>query len=127
VASNPEFLREGTAVGDFYHPDRIVVGVQDESAADLREIYLPILEHRFHCSIHHGECLSGNDAAFLVTTISSAELIKHASNSLLALEIGMPTSLPISAKKSVRMCKRSLVRWVWIRGLAGNLLTLALG
>src|SRR3984957_10658604 len=45
VASNPEFLREGTAVGDFFHPDRIVVGVEDEkSATALREIYRPILE-----------------------------------------------------------------------------------
>jgi len=49
VASNPEFLREGTAVGDFFHPDRIVVGVEDEnSAAKLREIYRPILEKKFH-------------------------------------------------------------------------------
>src|SRR5215813_1307479 len=48
VASNPEFLREGTAVDDFFHPDRIVVGVEEESAAvDLREIYGPILEGKF--------------------------------------------------------------------------------
>ena len=88
VASNPEFLREGTAVGDFFHPDRIVVGVEDESAAaDLREIYRPILERRFHCPIHKGTCPADHDAAFLVTTINSAELIKHASNSFLALKI----------------------------------------
>jgi UDPglucose 6-dehydrogenase len=88
VASNPEFLREGTAVEDFFHPDRIVVGVEDESAAtDLREIYRPILERRFHCPLHKGVCPPGHDAAFLVTTISSAELIKHASNSFLAMKI----------------------------------------
>jgi len=88
VASNPEFLREGTAVGDFFHPDRVVVGVEDESAAaDLREIYRPILERRFHCPIHKGICPADHDAAFLVTTINSAELIKHASNSFLALKI----------------------------------------
>jgi UDPglucose 6-dehydrogenase len=88
VASNPEFLREGTAVGDFFHPDRIVVGVEDESAAaDLREIYRPILERRFHCPVHKGPCPAAQDAAFLVTTINSAELIKHASNSFLALKI----------------------------------------
>jgi UDPglucose 6-dehydrogenase len=88
VASNPEFLREGTAVGDFFHPDRIVVGVEDESAAaDLREIYRPILEHRFPCPVHNGDCPSGHDATFLVTTINSAELIKHASNSFLAMKI----------------------------------------
>ena len=88
VASNPEFLREGTAVSDFLHPDRIVVGVEDESsAAQLREIYAPILERRFHCPIHDGPCPPGPPAPFLVTTINSAELIKHASNSFLALKI----------------------------------------
>ncbi len=88
VASNPEFLREGTAVGDFLHPDRIVVGVEDpSSAAELREIYRPILEKSFHCPVHNGTCPPGVKAEFLVTTISSAELIKHASNSFLALKI----------------------------------------
>ena len=88
VASNPEFLREGTAVGDFFHPDRIVVGVEEESAAaDLREIYRPILEHKFHCPVHQGACPPSHQAAFLVTTINSAELIKHASNSFLAMKI----------------------------------------
>ena len=88
VASNPEFLREGTAVGDFFHPDRIVVGVEDEkSVGTLREIYRPILEKKFHCPVHAGKCPSGTSGEFLVTTISSAELIKHASNSFLALKI----------------------------------------
>jgi UDPglucose 6-dehydrogenase len=88
VASNPEFLREGTAVGDFFHPDRVVVGVEDESAAaDLREIYRPILERKFHCPVHQGPCPSDHNPEFLVTTINSAELIKHASNSFLALKI----------------------------------------
>ena len=88
VASNPEFLREGTAVGDFFHPDRIVVGVEDaSSAAELREIYRPILERSFQCPVHNGTCPPGQKAEFLVTTISSAELIKHASNSFLALKI----------------------------------------
>ena len=88
VASNPEFLREGTAVEDFFHPDRIVVGVEEQSAADdLREIYRPILERTFHCPVHDGTCPPESPAEFLVTTISSAELIKHASNSFLALKI----------------------------------------
>ncbi len=88
VASNPEFLREGTAVEDFFHPDRIVVGVQDEeSAAKLREIYRPILEKKFHCPIHAESCPTDPAGELLVTTISSAELIKHASNSFLALKI----------------------------------------
>ena len=88
VASNPEFLREGTAVSDFFHPDRIVVGVEDEkAAAQLREIYSPILERRFHCPVHQGSCPSDRAIPFLVTSINSAELIKHASNSFLALKI----------------------------------------
>ncbi len=88
VVSNPEFLREGTAVGDFFHPDRIVVGVEDESAAaQMREIYRPILERKFRCPVHEGSCPDGPAAHLLVTTINSAELIKHASNSFLALKI----------------------------------------
>ncbi len=87
VASNPEFLREGTAVADFFHPDRIVVGVENEkSAAVMREIYAPILERKFHCPVHVGKCPSSS-GELLVTTINSAELIKHASNSFLALKI----------------------------------------
>jgi UDPglucose 6-dehydrogenase len=87
VASNPEFLREGTAVEDFFHPDRIVVGVEDPAAAEqLRAIYQPILERRFVCPVHQ-ICPDSARAEFLVTTISSAELIKHASNSFLALKI----------------------------------------
>jgi UDPglucose 6-dehydrogenase len=88
VASNPEFLREGTAVGDFFHPDRIVVGVENEkSAAVMREIYTPILERKFHCPVHAGKCPKGTSGELLITTINSAELIKHASNSFLALKI----------------------------------------
>jgi UDPglucose 6-dehydrogenase len=88
VASNPEFLREGTAVGDFFHPDRIVVGVESENgAAIMREVYAPLLERKFHCPVHQGQCPPGSAGDVLVTTINSAELIKHASNSFLALKI----------------------------------------
>jgi len=88
VASNPEFLREGTAVGDFFHPDRIVVGVEDENCvAVMREIYRPILERKFQCPVHQGKCPGQSNGELLITTINSAELIKHASNSFLALKI----------------------------------------
>ncbi len=88
VASNPEFLREGTAVEDFLHPDRIVVGVEDEpTEQQLREIYRPVLEQTFSCPVHDSSCPSRSNPAWLVTTINSAELIKHASNSFLALKI----------------------------------------
>jgi UDPglucose 6-dehydrogenase len=70
VVSNPEFLREGCAVGDLMHPDRIVIGAQSEHAIDLmKKIYEPFM------------------APILVTDINSAELIKHAANSFLALKI----------------------------------------
>jgi UDPglucose 6-dehydrogenase len=88
VVSNPEFLREGTAVEDFFHPDRIVAGVEDESSAsDIREIYRPILERNFKCPVHDGNCPATTTVPLLITTINSAELIKHASNSFLALKI----------------------------------------
>lgn len=87
VASNPEFLREGTSVGDFLHPDRIVVGVDSARAEKiLREIYAPIINQRFTCPIH-SDCVKTKDPVFLVTDTSSSELIKHASNSFLAMKI----------------------------------------
>ena len=70
IASNPEFLREGTAVSDFLNPDRIIIGVETDRAKD---ILLKIYE-KFKDRI-------------LITNIDTAELIKHASNSFLALKI----------------------------------------
>ncbi len=88
VASNPEFLREGTAVLDFFHPDRIVIGVEEkESEQQLRELYRPILEGSFRCPVHQPNCPPAAKPDFVVTTIASAELIKHASNSFLGLKI----------------------------------------
>ncbi len=70
VVSNPEFLREGCAVADLMKPDRIVIGAQSERAIDLmKKVYEPFM------------------APILVTDINSAELIKHAANSFLALKI----------------------------------------
>ena len=87
VASNPEFLREGSAVEDFLHPDRIVIGVESTRAESLlREIYEPIIRRKFLCPIHR-DCSSTKENLFLVTDTNSAELIKHASNSFLAMKI----------------------------------------
>ncbi|HVA71857.1 MAG TPA: UDP-glucose/GDP-mannose dehydrogenase family protein [Candidatus Limnocylindrales bacterium] len=100
VASNPEFLREGTAVSDFLHPDRIVIGVSDEVAEkQLHEIYRPVLEQKFHCPVHDGACPPSPPPAWLVTTINSAELIKHASNSFLALKISYANMVADLAEK----------------------------
>jgi len=88
VASNPEFLREGTAVEDFLHPDRIVIGVGDgHTETMLREIYRPLVEQSINCPVHQGSCPAKEPPRLLVTSINSAELIKHASNCFLAVKI----------------------------------------
>ncbi len=70
VASNPEFLREGTAIEDFMKPDRVVIGVESKRAEDiLTKLYEPL------------------NAEILITDIKSAEIIKHASNCFLAMKI----------------------------------------
>jgi len=90
VVSNPEFLREGAGVEDFFHPDRIVVGIESPRALEqMREIYGPILERTFACPVH-SECsrqYPTRPVPFLVTDINSAELVKHAANSFLAMKI----------------------------------------
>jgi UDPglucose 6-dehydrogenase len=90
VASNPEFLREGAGVEDFFHPDRLVVGVETPRALELmREIYKPVVERTFVCPVH-SDCTRPDpphQVPFLVTDINSAELVKHASNSFLAMKI----------------------------------------
>jgi UDPglucose 6-dehydrogenase len=87
VASNPEFLREGSALEDFFHPDRIVIGVESTRAEEqLREIYRPVLDQTFACPVHTN-CSSATKPVFLATDTNSAEIIKHASNSFLAMKI----------------------------------------
>jgi UDPglucose 6-dehydrogenase len=87
VASNPEFLREGTSVEDFLHPDRIVVGVESQRAANvMQEIYQPVIDQTMTCPIH-AKCPQRKAPRFLVTDTNSSELIKHASNSFLAMKI----------------------------------------
>ena len=90
VASNPEFLREGTAVTDFLYPDRIVIGADTRRCtALLQDCYLPLVS---------GEYYSRPDAipkpdntqlppSLILTGAKSAELIKHASNAFLAMKI----------------------------------------
>lgn len=76
VASNPEFLREGTAIEDFMNPDRVVIGVESQKAEEmLKELYKPL------------------DAKIVVTNIKGAEIIKHASNSFLATKISFINAL----------------------------------
>lgn len=79
VVSNPEFLKEGDAVADFFKPDRVVVGVRsDEARQLLRELYAPLQ-------------LSGE--RLVVTDLRSSELIKYASNTMLAIRISFMNEL----------------------------------
>jgi UDPglucose 6-dehydrogenase len=90
VVSNPEFLREGTAIIDFLHPDRIVVGANNERSADLlRQIYAPLTDGSYYAQpgALPGMLTPENPAKLLVTSAQSAEIIKHASNAFLALKI----------------------------------------
>ena len=83
VASNPEFLREGTAIHDFMNPDRIVIGADSEKAKSLLlELYKDI------------------DAVKVVTDINTSELIKHASNSFLAMKISFANALSRICEKA---------------------------
>ena len=90
VASNPEFLREGSAVTDFLYPDRIVVGADsDRCARVLREIYAPLTDGSYYL---REDAIPQPDRAqipprLIVTSTKSAELIKHASNAFLAMKI----------------------------------------
>jgi UDPglucose 6-dehydrogenase len=90
VASNPEFLREGTAVSDFLHPDRIVVGADSEAAAEiLRAIYAPLTSGEYYRSDNAviGRHTISDPPPLLLTSTKAAELIKHASNAFLAMKI----------------------------------------
>lgn len=73
VVSNPEFLREGSAIHDFTHPDRVVIGVDSDRARDvMQDVY---------------RVLFLNETPFVVTDITSAEMIKYAANAFLAMKI----------------------------------------
>src|SRR5713101_3850267 len=90
VVSNPEFLREGTAVSDFLHPDRIVVGANSDRAADLLlAIYAPLTSGDYYLKVNAiaGPCSVESPPTLLLTSTKSAEIIKHASNAFLALKI----------------------------------------
>jgi nucleotide sugar dehydrogenase len=87
VVSNPEFLREGSAIGDFLHPDRIVLGGEDEGVRLAEELYRPVLEQTF----------SGGRRSLrpqlISTQLTSAEMIKYAANAFLATKISFANEM----------------------------------
>lgn len=89
VASNPEFLREGSAIFDTFYPDRIVIGANDDRAIEiLRKLYTPILQQNFSPPFKEiSQPAALNAVPLVVTDITSAEMIKYASNAFLATKI----------------------------------------
>ena len=82
VLSNPEFLREGSAINDFMHPDRIVLGVDDaEAAATMRQLYAPL------------------NAKIIETDVRTAEMIKYAANAFLATKISFANQIAVICER----------------------------
>ena len=100
VASNPEFLKEGTALADTLYPDRIVVGAEDPRAVEaLYQLYKPIIEQTFPAPnfLPRPDGLSA--VPFITTDIPSAELTKYAANTFLALKISFINEIAELAEK----------------------------
>lgn len=94
IASNPEFLREGSAIHDSLYPDRIVVGAEDAGTiAVLRELYRPIMEQQFVDPSFAPRPEDTNCAQMVTTTLTSAEMIKYSANAFLALKIGFSNEM----------------------------------
>ncbi|MCZ7525866.1 MAG: UDP-glucose/GDP-mannose dehydrogenase family protein [Acidimicrobiia bacterium] len=88
VVSNPEFLRQGSAVDDYLHPDRVVLGSDDPDALErVARIYEPILQQRLN-----GDAASRRPV-LVRTTLASAETVKYASNAFLALKISFANEI----------------------------------
>jgi UDPglucose 6-dehydrogenase len=94
VASNPEFLREGSAITDSLYPDRIVTGASDqESLAVMQELYRPLVEQSFEPPAGVPRPAGLKHAPMVTTTLTSAEMIKYAANAFLAMKIGFANEI----------------------------------
>jgi UDPglucose 6-dehydrogenase len=100
VASNPEFLREGSALHDSLYPDRIVVGADEQRALELMySLYRPILDQTFQAPTYLPRPEGVGAAPLLSTDLASAELIKYAANAFLALKISFINEVGILAER----------------------------
>jgi UDPglucose 6-dehydrogenase len=94
VASNPEFLREGSAIHDSLYPDRIVIGTEDDrSLTLLRELYKPLAEQQFAAPPFAPRPVKVTGAPLVTTSLTSAEMIKYSANAFLAMKIGFANEI----------------------------------
>ena len=94
VASNPEFLREGTAIHDTFYPDRIVVGCVDDDAIQMmKSLYKPIVSQTFEAPAFAPRPEGFDSVPFVVTDIASAEMIKYSANAFLAMKISFANEI----------------------------------
>jgi UDPglucose 6-dehydrogenase len=106
VASNPEFLREGSAISDFMRPDRVVIGTESEHARTvLRGLYRPLYLL---------------ETPIVFTALETAELIKYAANAFLATKITFINEVPIFARRSARMSRTLLAASASMAASAAN-------
>jgi UDPglucose 6-dehydrogenase len=100
VASNPEFLREGSAIADSLYPERIVLGAEEECTTEvLRELYAPMIEQTFVAPAYMPRPAGMTRVPLVTTTLTSAEMIKYAANTFLAVKIGF-------ANEAANLCER---------------------
>jgi UDPglucose 6-dehydrogenase len=94
VASNPEFLREGSAIHDSLYPDRIVLGTEDERTVGvMRRLYRPLMEQEFPDPSFAPRSLTMGEIGLVTTTLTSAEMIKYSANAFLATKIGFANEI----------------------------------
>lgn len=94
VASNPEFLREGSAIHDSFFPDRVVVGAEDRRTLQtMRDLYQPLTAQQFTAPAFAARPAGMGEVPFVSTTLTSAEMIKYSANAFLATKIGFANEI----------------------------------